>query len=123
MAIAKPLAAVALCGLLCAVDVEPAEANACIHAWAVPGTYTISGAFRGPTESASARLTRDCRVFLQVPGVFSGGPLRRDGDCVRFGFRVEGQRQAFAAKWCNTYGIVPWNGVQVRAEVRRQRRR
>jgi len=92
-------------------------ARTCIFSWAVPGTYKVSGNFRGTTETASARLTNDCRVFFQVPGVFSGGPVRRSGRCLRFSFKVEGKRRVFSARWCNTYGIVPWQGRSIRARV------
>ena len=100
----------------------PGDAQAarkCIFSWAIPGTYKISGNFRGTTEAASARLTNDCRVFFRVPGVFSGGPVRRSGKCLRFNFKVEGQRSVFSARWCNTYGIVPWQGRNIRARVTR----
>lgn len=100
----------------------PGDAQAarkCIFSWAIPGTYKVSGNFRGATESASARLTNDCRVFFRVPGVFSGGPVRRSGKCLRFNFKVEGQRRVFSARWCNTYGIVPWQGRNIRARVSR----
>ena len=94
-------------------------ARTCIFSWAVPGTYKVSGNFRGATETAAARLTNDCRVFFQVPGVFSGGPVRRSGSCLRFSFKVEGERRVFSARWCNTYGIVPWQGRNIRARVSR----
>jgi hypothetical protein len=79
----------------------------------------VSGNFRGTTEAATARLTRDCRVFFQVPGVFSGGTVRRSGSCLRFSFKVEGERRTFSARWCNSYGIVPWQGRNIRARVSR----
>jgi len=94
-------------------------ARKCVFNWAVPGTYKVSGNFRGTTEAASARLTNDCRVFFRVPGVFSGGPVRRSGSCLKFSFKVEGQRRVFSARWCNTYGIVPWQGRNIRAQVSR----
>jgi hypothetical protein len=94
-------------------------ARKCIFNWAVPGTYKVSGNFRGTTEAATARLTNDCRVFFQVPGVFSGGPVRRSGRYLRFSFKVEGERRIFSARWCNTFGIVPWQGRNVRARVSR----
>jgi hypothetical protein len=100
-----------------------AAANACIFDWAVPGTYGISGNFRGRTETVPARLTHDCRVAISLPGVFTGGPLRRQGRCLAFSFRIEGERQPFSAQWCGSYGVVPWQGRNVRATiVRRQDR-
>lgn len=102
--------------------VDPGTAHAarkCIFSWAVPGTYKVSGNFRGTIEAASARLTSDCRVIFRVPGVFSGGPVRRSGKCLKFSFKVEGQRRVFSARWCNTYGIVPWQGRNIRARVSR----
>ncbi len=100
----------------------PDNANAarkCVFNWAVPGTYKVSGNFRGTTEAATARLTNDCRVYFQVPGVFSGGPVRRSGRCLRFSFKVEGERRVFSARWCNTLGIVPWQGRDIRTRVSR----
>lgn len=94
-------------------------ARKCVFDWAVPGTYKVSGNFRGTTEAATARLTNDCRVIFQLPGVFSGGPVRRSGNCLRFRFKVEGERRIFSARWCNTLGIVPWQGRNVRARVSR----
>jgi hypothetical protein len=99
------------------VSDDAQAARVCIFNWAVPGTYKVSGNFRGTTETASARLTNDCRVFFQVPGVFSGGPVRRSGSCLKFSFKVEGERSVFSARWCDTYGIVPWQGRNIRAEV------
>ena len=94
-------------------------ANRCIFNWAQPGTYKLSGSFRGTTESATARLTHDCRVYFQVPGVFSGGSVRRSGRCLKFRFKVEGETRIFSARWCNTYGVVPWQGRNIRARVTR----
>lgn len=92
-------------------------ADTCLFSWAVLGTYKVSGYFHGTTETATAKLTRDCRVFFQVPGVFSGGPVRRSGNCLRFSFKVEGERQTYSAQWCDSYGIVPWQGQNIKAEV------
>ena len=98
----------------------PAEAaRSCGYGWAVPGTYKVSGNFRGTTESASARLTNDCRVILQIPGVFSGGGVSRSGGCLLFRFKVEGEKGVFTARWCDSYGIVPWEGRKIRAAVSR----
>ncbi len=106
--------------LFAGVACDPAHAaRKCVFSWAVPGTYKVSGNFRGSTEAASARLTSDCRVFFRVPGVFSGGPVRRSGSCLKFSFKIEGQRRVFSARWCNTYGIVPWQGRNIRARVSR----
>jgi len=117
-------ASLAICvgifGLAATPDTASA-AKSCIHEWAVPGQYTVAGNFRGSNESASARLTRDCRLFFQVPGVFSGGRVKADGECVSFSFKVDGAPKAFRGKWCNTYGVVPWNGRLIRASVRRDR--
>lgn len=98
-----------------------ASAQPCIYDWAVPGLYEISGNFRGTVESAGARLTSDCRVQLKIPGVFAGGLLRKAGHCLAFSFKVEGKQQPFIARWCNTYGVVPWNGKQIRATIERRR--
>jgi hypothetical protein len=98
-------------------------ATGCIFDWAVPGNYEISGSFRGRTETVPAHLTNDCRVRIALPGVFTGGQLKRQGRCLAFSFRVEGERQAFTAQWCGSYGVVPWQGRSVRATiVRRQDR-
>lgn len=94
-------------------------ANRCIFNWAQPGTYKLSGNFRGTVEAATARLTHDCRVYFQVPGVFSGGAVRRSGRCLKFRFKVEGEAKIFSARWCNTYGVVPWQGQNIRAAVSR----
>lgn len=93
-------------------------AKSCGFGWAKPGKYKISGNFRGRVESASARLTADCRVSLQIPGVFTGGRVKKSGKCLRFALKVEGQRKVFFAKWCNTYGLVPWKGRNIRADIK-----
>lgn len=95
-----------------------ASAKACGHSWAVPGSYTISGNFRGKVESAGARLSRDCRVSIQVPGVFSNTRVRSAGSCLRFSFKVEGIKKAFSAKWCNKVGVIPWKGKSIRTKIR-----
>ncbi|MGB7204758.1 MAG: hypothetical protein WBD37_04735 [Anderseniella sp.] len=89
----------------------------CGFGWAKPGKYRISGNFRGQVESTSAQLTRDCRVSLQIPGVFTGGRVKRSGKCLSFALKVEGQGKALSAKWCNNYGMVPWNGKVIRASI------
>jgi len=93
-------------------------AKSCGFGWAKPGKYKVSGNFRGRVEATSARLTSDCRVSLQIPGVFTGGRVRKSGKCLRFALKVEGQRKVFFAKWCNTYGVVPWKGRDIRAEIK-----
>lgn len=98
----------------------PAMAQpACIFDWAVPGAYDISGSFRGPVETVIARLTNDCRVSISLPGVYTGGALKRDGSCLTFGFKVEGERATFRARWCESYGVVPWQGRNIRATIKR----
>ncbi|MEM7635374.1 MAG: hypothetical protein AAF299_12485 [Pseudomonadota bacterium] len=93
-------------------------AKSCGFGWAKPGKYKVSGNFRGRVEATSARLTSDCRVSLQIPGVFTGGRVKKSGKCLRFALKVEGQRKVFFAKWCNTYGLVPWKGRNIRAEIK-----
>ena len=95
-----------------------AKAKACVHAWAIPGLYTITGNFRGSPEAAGARLTRDCRVTIKLPGVYSGTKVRKSGKCIRFSFKVDGVKKAFSAKWCNKIGYIPWKGKRVRARVK-----
>ena len=100
--------------------IETAQAaKTCGFGWAKPGKYRISGNFRGQVESTSARLTNDCRISLQIPGVFSGGRVKRSGKCLRFALKIEGERKVFFAKWCNTYGQVPWKGRTIRASIKR----
>ena len=93
-------------------------AKSCGFGWAKPGKYRVSGNFRGKVEATSARLTTDCRVSLQIPGVFTGGRVKKSGKCLRFALKVEGERKVFFAKWCNTYGLVPWKGRNIRAQIR-----
>ena len=81
------------------LPMDRAEARPCIHSWAIPGTYTISGAFRGKVETAGAHLSRNCRVKIRVPGVFSGTKVTRAGQCLKFSFKIEGIKTAFSAKW------------------------
>lgn len=118
------LVALAVSGLAVATQATPAAAaGTCIFDWAVPGPYDISGQFRGQTETVTARLTNDCRVTISLPGVFTGGPVRRVGSCLQFSFRVEGERQTFTARWCNDRGVVPWQGRDVQATVVRRQGR
>jgi hypothetical protein len=102
---------------LLAGPLPAAAAKSCIYPWAVPGDYVISGNFRGSVESTTARLTSDCRVVLSLPGVFAGATIRRAGPCLSFTFKIEGQKQVFTAQWCEGYGVVPWQGRQIRASV------
>lgn len=94
-----------------------AQASTCGHSWAKPGKYKISGSFRGKNESTNAFLSKDCRITLQVPGVFTGGKVTKRGDCLEFAFKVEGEKGAFKARWCEDYGLVPWRGETIRAAV------
>jgi len=125
MSICKFLCGACLAALALTTNPQPAPAAvACIFDWAVPGSYDISGNFRGRLETVTARLTNDCRVTIGLPGVYTGGPLRRAGRCLTFTFRVQDQRQTFTARWCRSTGVVPWQGRNVRARVvRRQRGR
>lgn len=121
MSIRNIFSAACLTGLALTTAAPPASAaSACIFNWAVPGTYDIKGSFRGRVETVTARLTNDCRVTIGLPGVFTGGPLRRNGRCLAFSFRVQDQRETFTAQWCRGYGVVPWQGRNVRASVARR---
>jgi hypothetical protein len=113
------LTAGAVLTALVAVAGTAQAARNCGYGWALPGTYRISGDFRGTTETASAKLTNDCRVILQIPGVFSGGGVSRSGGCLLFRFKVEGETSVFTARWCDSYGLVPWQGRTIRASVSR----
>jgi hypothetical protein len=104
-------------GALTLAAPEEARAEGCGHDWAKPGRYKISGSFRGKNESTNAFLSKDCRITLQVPGVFTGGKVIAKGECLEFAFKVEGETGAFRAKWCNDYGLVPWQGKTIRAAV------
>ena len=100
----------------------PAEARAaCGQDWAEPGTYSITGNFRGKPESAGAELTRDCRIELKIPGVYTGGPVKRDGRCVRFTFKIDKEKGLFKGRWCNDTATVNWKGKDVTASVRKVR--
>jgi hypothetical protein len=68
------LMAGAVAAVAMAAQTSSASAN-CGHDWAKPGTYTISGNFRGKNETAGAEVTRDCRIQIKVPGVYTGGPI------------------------------------------------
>lgn len=102
---------------------QPAAAlKSCIHGWAVPGRYTVSGDFRGRTETATVRLTRGCRLYFQVPGVFSGGRVEAAGNCLSFSFKVEGRPETFRGTWCDKQAIVRWEDRVTQVQVRRERR-
>ncbi len=105
--------------ILVALPANAEQSKTCYLAWAKPGSYTISGNFRGKVETAGARLTRDCRIHIRVPGVASGTKVRKAGRCLRFGFKINGVKRAFTAKWCNTVGYLPWKGRRIKARVRR----
>ena len=111
----------AFTGLLAVAAMQSGGAEAaktCGPKWAIPGLYTITGNFRGTPESAGARLTRSCKVFLRIPGVASGQRVRRAGRCLSFGFKVQGFKRPFRARWCNNRVSVPWKGRNVSASVR-----
>lgn len=109
---------------LTATSGEAAAGRACVHTWAMPGEYRVSGNFRGQVETARARLSTGCRIHFDIPGVFSGRTITGGRDqCVSFSFKVEGQDGVFAAEWCEDYAIIPWNGEEIRAEVSRVRDR
>jgi len=91
--------------------------RACIHPWAQPGEYVIVGQFQGHRQSTIAWLTNNCRVYIDFPGVFTGGPVTKAGKCVAFGFRVQGAPEVFAAQWCGQYALVPLEGETIRADV------
>ena len=109
---------------MAAITVWPMPAGAageCVHPWAKPGRYTISGQFQDRVQTTTAYLTKGCRVSFNLPGVSSGGPVAADGPCVRFTFKVRDVAQVFTARWCDTYATVPWRGRDVRVEVSRAR--
>lgn len=101
-------------------SVPASAANHCIHPWARPGTYIVSGKFRGSVESANIYLTNDCRVVIPLPGIFTGGRLARAGHCLRFSFKVQGHKKVLTARWCDTYGVVPWGEQAIRIAVKRR---
>jgi hypothetical protein len=94
----------------------------CVHPWAEVGEYIIEGDFRGRPERASAHLTNSCRVTIDLPGVFTGGPVTASGGCLQFSFKVRNVTETFLARWCGAYAIVPWQGRDMRATVYRVRR-
>ena len=98
-----------------------AQAAACGYSWAEPGTYKITGNFRGKVESAGASLTRDCRISLKIPGVYTGGPVKRSGKCLAFTFKIEEVKGLHRGRWCDDYAIVTWKGKDVHAKIRKVR--
>lgn len=114
----KPFAAVCAIALYAMLAAAPANAAAyCVHQWAKPGTYAVAGRFKERIRRTTAQLSTSCRVRINVPGVFTGGPVRKSGDCVEFSFKVQGDRRTFTARWCNTYVVIPYEGRDVRATV------
>jgi hypothetical protein len=109
--------AAGISGLLFVATGNNASAADCGFHWAQPGKYKISASFRGKRESTNVFLGKDCRVILQVPGVFTGGKVKKSGKCLAFSFKVEGKTGVFRAKWCDDYGLVPWKGKTIRASV------
>ena len=97
------------------------SAAPCIHSWAKPGKYTIQGKLNQRTQRTTAHLSNNCRVSFNLPGVFTGGPVKKAGACLRFTFKVQKQPQVFVARWCNSYAVVPWKGRDVRISVQRSR--
>lgn len=93
----------------------------CGHAWAEPGLYKITGNFRGSPESAGAELTRDCRIELKIPGVFTGGPVKADGKCIRFTFKISNEDGLFKGRWCDRTATVDWKGRNVEASITKVR--
>jgi hypothetical protein len=106
-----------MAGVLLFAGANNAIAADCGHSWAKPGRYKISASFRGKNESTNVFLSKDCRVTLQVPGVFTGGKVSKRGQCLEFAFKIEGETAVFRAKWCGDYGLVPWKDKTIRAEV------
>ena len=112
------LAGIAAAGLSSSATGNLAYAATCGAAWAEPGTYKITGNFRGKPESAGAELTRDCRINLKIPGVYTGGPVRRAGKCLRFTFKIDKQKRLYRGRWCKGFAVVDWKGKDVRAKVK-----
>lgn len=112
------VASFALAGLSFSGIATVANAAPCGADWAEPGTYKITGNFRGKKESAGAELTRDCRINLKIPGVYTGGRAKRSGKCLRFTFKIDKEKQLFRGKWCKGFAVVDWKGKDVRAKVK-----
>ena len=114
------VSAAAAAGMVCVfllADANKAIAAGCGYSWAKPGRYKISASFRGKNESTNAFLGKDCRIRLQVPGVFTGGKVSKRGKCLEFSFKIEGEAKVFRASWCGDYGLVPWKNKTIRAEI------
>lgn len=110
--------AIASVGIMAIGNVQSANAAACGAAWASPGTYKITGNFRGKPESAGAELTRDCRIDLKIPGVYTGGRVKKSGDCLRFTFKIDKEKELYKGTWCDGYAVVDWKGKDIRATVK-----
>ena len=82
--VASAVLAAGMAGAFLLADVNTAMAADCGQSWAKPGRYKISGSFRGKNESTNTFLGKDCRINLQVPGVFTGGKVRKSGQCLEF---------------------------------------
>jgi hypothetical protein len=115
--IANSLSVAGIVGAFLVAGAENALAANCGFDWAQPGKYKISASFRGKDESTNVFLGKDCRIIVQVPGVFTGGAVRKHGKCLAFSFKVEGEKGVFQAKWCDDYSLVPWQGKTIRATV------
>ena len=113
----RAVLATGMAGVFLFADANYAVAADCGYSWAKPGRYKISASFRGKNESTNAFLGKDCRIRLQVPGVFTGGKVSKSGKCLKFSFKVEGETEVFRAKWCDDYGLVPWKDKTIRAEI------
>jgi len=96
----------------------PAAAKNCSFGWAVPGVYEITGNFRGQVESTTFRVTGDCKLSVQLPGVFVGGALARAGQCLRFSFKVQDKPGVLHGRWCAGSAVIPWKKKEVRASVK-----
>ncbi|MGI9512273.1 MAG: hypothetical protein ACR2OL_05180 [Anderseniella sp.] len=117
--IVRAVAVAGMAGAFFLADMNDAvAASNCGFGWAKPGRYKISASFRGKNESTNAFLGKDCRIRLQVPGVFTGGKVSKSGKCLTFSFKVEGERKVFKAKWCGDYGLVPWKDKTIRAQIK-----
>ena len=115
--IVSAVLATGMAGVFLLADANHAVAADCGYGWAKPGRYKISASFRGKNESTNAFLGKDCRIRLQVPGVFTGGKVSKSGKCLTFSFKVEGEPKVFKAKWCGDYGLVPWKDKTIRAQI------
>jgi len=112
------MAGLVLAGLSFSGTANVANAAACGATWAEPGTYKITGNFRGTKESAGAELTQDCRINLKIPGFYTGGPVKRSGKCLRFTFKIDKEKRLFRGRWCKGFAVVDWKGKDVRAVVK-----